>query len=40
MEERTEILVLTLHDYRATALSFSPNGKRLVVGYSDDTGTM
>ena len=38
MEERTEILALTPHDNRATALSFSPDGKRLLAGYSDGTG--
>jgi WD40 repeat protein len=38
MEERTEILALTPYDNRATALSFSPDGKRLLAGYSDSTG--
>lgn len=38
LEERTEILALTPHDNRATALSFSPDGKRLLAGYSDGTG--
>ena len=38
MKERKEILALTPHDNRATALSFSPDGKRLLAGYSDGTG--
>lgn len=38
LAERTEILALTPHDNRATALSFSPDGKRLLAGYSDGTG--
>ena len=40
MEERTEILALTPHDNRATALSFSPDGKRLLAEYSDGTGVI